>query len=150
MKIYIDADACPVKDEVYRVARRYQVGVTVVANMRMRVPTDPIFHLHLVENDLDAADDWIVSNVQPGDIVITIDIPLADRCLKQNAIVLGHKGKQFTESGVGQAVAMRNLLSELREMGEITGGPSSMTRRDRSRFLQELNNIIQNAQTTSG
>ena len=143
LHIFIDADACPVKQEVYRVARRYRLDVTLVANSWMRIPSERWITLEVVEAELDAADDWIVEHVQPHDIVITGDIPLASRCLKKGSSVIGLTGKLFTENNIGDAVAIRNLLSELREAGEITGGPPPLKKRDRSRFLQQLDEVIQ-------
>jgi len=109
----------------------------------MRVPNEQRIVLEVVEDGFDAADDWIVAHVQPLDIVITADIPLASRCLQRTARVIGSTGKPFTEDNIGDAVATRNLLSDLRDTGEITGGPPPMTKRDRSRFLQELDATIQ-------
>ena len=143
MHIYIDADACPVKKEVYRVASRYGLDVTLVANSWMRIPGEPWIHLEVVEDQFDAADDWIVEHVQPDDIVVTADIPLASRCLNGGAHVIGSTGKSFTEDNIGQAVATRELLSELRGAGEMMGGPAPLTRRDRSRFLQKLDEAVQ-------
>ena len=143
LHIFVDADACPVKKEVYRVAGRHRLEVTLVANAWMRVPNEPWITLEVVGDGFDAADDWIVARVQPDDIVITADIPLADRCLKEGARVLGSTGKPFTEDNIGSAVATRDLLSELRDAGEITGGPPPLKKQDRSRFLQELDNVIQ-------
>lgn len=142
LKIYIDADACPVKEEVYRVAGRYDLDVTVVANSRMGVPGRGKVCFEIVGNDLDAADDWIADNVEDGDIVITADIPLAARCLEKGAAVIGPGGRPFTDENIGDAVATRGLLSELRETGEITGGPPPFTKKDRSRFLQRLDETI--------
>ena len=143
LHIFIDADACPVKQEVYRVARRYRLDVTLVANSWMRVPNEQWIALEVVENGFDAADDWIVEHAQPHDIVVTTDIPLASRCLKEGARVIGPTGKPFTENNIGESVATRNLLSELRDAGEITGGPPPLKKRDRSRFLQQLDEVIQ-------
>lgn len=143
LHVYIDADACPVKPEVYRVAGRYRLEVTLVTNSWMRTPDQQWITLELVGDGSDAADDWIVENVQPDDIVITADIPLADRCLKKGASVIGSTGKPFTEANIGDAVATRDLLSDLRGAGEITGGPPPLTQRDRSRFLQQLDQVIQ-------
>ena len=143
LHIFVDADACPVKQEVYRVASRYGLDVTLVANSWMRVPNELRIVLEVVEDGFDAADDWIVAHVRPLDIVITADIPLASRCLQRTARVIGSTGKPFTEDNIGDAVATRNLLSDLRDTGEITGGPPPMTKRDRSRFLQELDATIQ-------
>ena len=143
LHIFIDADACPIKPEVYRVANRYRLDVTLVANSWMRVPKEPWISLEVVADGFDAADDWIVEHVQPHDIVVTADIPLANRCLKQGAHVIGSTGKLFTEDNIGQAVAIRDLLSELRDAGEMTGGPPPLQKRDRSRFLQQLDEVIQ-------
>lgn len=143
LHIFIDADACPVKNEVYRVAERYCLDVTLVANSSMRVPDDQRITLEVVGNGFDAADDWIVENVKPHDIVITADVLLASRCLKQGARVLGTSGKPFTEANIGTAIATRDLLSGLRGAGEITGGPPPLTKRGRSLFLQKLDEAIQ-------
>jgi uncharacterized protein YaiI (UPF0178 family) len=148
LHIYVDADACPVKQEVYRVASRYRLDVTLVANSWMRVPNEPWIALEVVGGGFDAADDWIVEQVQPDDIVITADIPLASRCLKGGARVIGPTGKPFTDANIGQAVATRELLSELRGAGEITGGPPPLEKRDRSRFLQRLDEAIQSIRRT--
>ncbi len=143
LNIFVDADACPVKQEVYRVASRYGLTVTLVANSWMRIPHEKRITLEIVGGEPDAADDWIVEHVQSDDIVITADIPLASRCLQKGAHVLGLTGKAFTENNIGPAVATRNLLSELRKAGEMTGGPPPLKKRDRSLFLQKLNEIIQ-------
>ena len=143
LHIYIDADACPVKRETCHVARRYGLQVTLVANSWMRVPYYAWLKLVVVEDQLDAADDWIVLNVNENDIVISGDVPLAARCLKKGAIVLGTTGSEFTDSNIGQAVATRDLMSELREAGTITGGPAQFQKKDRSRFLQGLDRVIQ-------
>ncbi len=143
LHIFVDADACPVKQEVYRVASRYSLDVTLVANSWMRVPNERWIILEVVGDGFDAADDWIVERIQPHDIVVTADIPLASRCLKKDACVVGPTGKQFTENNIGPAVATRDLLSELRSAGEITGGPPALTKRDRSCFLQQLDDVIQ-------
>jgi len=132
-----------VKQEVYRVARRHNLDVTVVANSWMRVPNERGITLEVVKEDFDAADDWIVDHVGRDDIVITGDIPLASRCLGKGAHVIGLSGKPFTEDNIGQAVATRNLLSELRAAGEVTGGPQPFQKRDRSCFLEQLENTIQ-------
>jgi len=143
LHIFVDADACPVKQEVYRVASRYGLEVKLVSNSWMRIPDERWITLEVVEDGPDVADDWIVEHVQPDDIVITADILLASRCLKKGAGVIGTTGKPFTEDNIGQAVATRDLLSELRGTGEIMGGPPPLTKRDRSRFLQQLDNMIQ-------
>lgn len=143
LHLFIDADACPVKQEVYRVAKRYKLPVTLVANSWMRVPRDIEITLEVVDDGFDAADDWIVEHVEPHDIVITADIPLAGRCLKKNARVIGPKGHAFTDANIGSALATRALLSELRESGEFTGGPAPLKKSERSQFLQKLDEIIQ-------
>ncbi len=141
--IFVDADGCPVKQEIYRVARRYGARVTLVANTWMRVPEENGFELVIVEGDFDAADDWIVEHVGEGDIVVTGDIPLADRCLKLGARVLGLRGREFTEDSIGEAMAGRELASELRDLGIQTGGPRPFDKRDRSQFLQKLDAMLQ-------
>jgi len=125
------------------VASRYRLNVTLVANSWMRIPNERRIALEVVEDGLDAADDWIVEHVQPHDIVVTADIPLASRCLKEGARVIGSTGKPFTENNIGEAVATRDLLSDLRGAGEITGGPPPLTKRDRSYFLQQLDEVVQ-------
>ena len=143
LHIFVDADACPVKQEVYHVAGRYGLEVTLVANSWMRVPNERWIALKVVGDGFDAADDWIVEHVQPHDIVVTADILLASRCVKAGARVIGPTGKPFTENNIGQAVATRNLMSYLRGAGEITGGPPPLQKRDRSRFLHQLDEVIQ-------
>ena len=143
LHIFVEADACSVKPEVYRVASRYHLDVTLVANSWMRVPNEQWITLEVVEDGFDAADDWIVTHVEPYDIVVTADIPLASRCLKKGARVMGPTGKPFTENNIGHVVATRDLLSALRGVGEITGGPPPLKKRDRSRFLQQLDEVIQ-------
>jgi len=142
LRIYVDADACPVKQEVYRVAQRYDLGVTLVAASWMRIPGGPDIVLEVVDQGFDAADDWIVAHAGPGDIVITADIPLAARCLAAGAYVLGQTGRPFTESNIGDALATRNLLSEMRSAGIESGGPPPFNPQDRSRFLQALDRAI--------
>ena len=143
LHIFVDADACPVKQEVYRVANRLHLKVTLVANSRMRVPDEQWIALEVVNDGFDSADDWIVEHLQTEDIVVTADIPLASRCIKKGARVIGPTGKPFTEDNIGMAVASRDLMSELRSAGEITGGPPPLTKRDRARFLEQLDNVIQ-------
>ena len=143
LHIFVDADACPVKNEVYRVAARYGLSVTLVANSWMRTPRESWLKLQVVEDGPDVADDWIVEHVEPDDIVITADIPLASRCIKEGARALGTTGRPFTEENIGDVLATRDLLSILRDSGEITGGPPPMQKQDRSRFLQALDEMIQ-------
>jgi uncharacterized protein YaiI (UPF0178 family) len=143
LDIFVDADGCPVKQEVYGVAKRYGLKVTVVSNSWMRTPPAEWLELVVVEGQFDAVDDWIVAHVGEDDIVISGDIPLASRCLKKGALVLGLKGRMFTEDNIGEALASRELLSHLRELGTITGGPAPFEKRDRSRFLQRLDEAIQ-------
>jgi uncharacterized protein YaiI (UPF0178 family) len=150
LHIFIDADACPVKQEVYRVAKRYGLKVTLVANSWMRTPEEPGIALEVVKDDFDAADDWIVDRSGPDDIVITADILLAGRCLQEGARVIGPTGKPFTEENIGAAIATRELLAELRVTGEVAGGPPPMDKRDRSRFLQQLDQEIQSIRRSRG
>jgi uncharacterized protein YaiI (UPF0178 family) len=140
--IYIDADGCPVKDEVYRVAKRYTLPVYVVANSLLGVPDDPLVERVVVDDGFDAADDWIAERAEVGDIVITGDIPLADRCIKNGAAVLGHKGRRFTEDSIGEALATREFLSQMREDRLMSGGPAPFSSRDRSAFLQQLDALV--------
>ena len=143
LHVYVDADACPVKNEVYRVAGRYDLEVTLVANSWMRTPDDPRIRLEVVKEGFDAADDWIAESAGPGDVVITADIPLAQRCLEAGARVLGTTGKPFTTENIGDVVATRDLLADLRGAGEVTGGPPPVGKRERSQFLQQLDQMIQ-------
>lgn len=141
--LFVDADACPVKLETYRVAQRHGLHVTLVSNSWMRVPAESWLELKVVAGDLDAADDWIVERVSRGDIVISADILLAARCLERGARVLGPRGDDFTEDSIGDAVATRELLSNLRTAGDVSGGgPPPMAQRDRSRFLHRLDEMI--------
>ena len=144
MEIFVDADSCPVKDETYRVARRYGLAVRVVAARWMRVPGDPHVSLDVVEETggLDAVDDWVVGRVKPGDIVVTDDILLASRCLDRGASAVTPRGREFTADSIGEAVATRELMVNLRESGAVTGGPAPFTPADRSRFLQRLDEIV--------
>ena len=143
IRIYIDADGCPVKQEVYRVAERYKLLVAVVANKQLSLPSNSLFEMVVVTGAFDAADDWIVENCKPNDIVVTTDILLADRCVKKSVRVLGPKGVEFTSENIGSAVATRELMRDLRDMGEIQGGPAPMDKKARSRFLAKLDEIIQ-------
>ena len=142
LNIFVDADACPVKDEIYRVAGRYGIHVTLVANSWMNHLRNNQVELVVVEKEDDSADDWIARNVSEGDIVITGDIPLAARCLDGGARVLGHRGREFTEANVGEALATRHLLTQLREKGAISGGPQPFAKKDRSLFLQKLDELV--------
>ena len=142
-RIFIDADACPVKEEVYRVAGRHRLLTYVVSNSWMRVPDSPLIEQIVVTDGFDAADDWIVENVRRRDVVITSDIPLADRALQKSALVLGPTGKAFTGQSIGMAVAMRELNTHLRQTGEISGYNAAFSKKDRSRFLNILENTLQ-------
>ena len=143
IRIYVDADACPVKDEVYRVAKRYGLAVFVVSNGRIRVPDDPLVEMVVVTGHFDAADAWIAERVTETDIAVTSDIPLASLCLAKGARVLDPKGKVFTPESIGDALANRELMAYLRATGNITGGPPPFEPRDRSRFLQKLDDLVQ-------
>ena len=145
MAIYVDGDACPVKDEVVRVAERHGLTVHLVSNSGMRPSRSPLVRQVVVADGLDVADDWIAEHVGPGDIAITADIPLADRCVKAGARVLNHNGKPFTPDNIGNALAVRNLMSDLRDRGEIQGGGRGFSKRDRSDFLQALETAVQSA-----
>lgn len=142
LSILVDGDACPVKDEVYRVARRTGVPVTVVANSGLRLPDDPLISRVIVDDKADAADDYIAERAGSATIVITADIPLADRCLKAGATVIAPNGKPFTEASIGSAMAMRALMQDLRAGGEQIGGPKPFEKRDRSQFLQALDAAV--------
>jgi uncharacterized protein YaiI (UPF0178 family) len=139
--VYIDADACPVKDEVYKVARRYGLKVFVVANAAMRVPADAQVEM-VVRPGFGAADDWIAERVGPHDIAVTADVPLAARCVAAGAVALDPKGRLLDARTIGEAVAVRDLMAGLRASGEAGGGPAAMTAKDRSRFLSRLDEVI--------
>lgn len=143
LHIFIDADACPVKPEVYRVAERYKLHVTLVANSWMRIPDESWISIEVVAAGPDVADDWIVEHVDVDDIVVTTDIPLASRCLQKDACAIKPSGKVFTEDNIGDALATRALMEDLRSAGEITGGPPPLKKSDKSQFLQELDKAIQ-------
>ena len=140
--IYVDADACPVKAEVYKVAERHGLAVHVVSNGGVTVPRDPRVKLVVVGEGLDVADDWIAERAGPGDIVVTADIPLASRCVKAGASALAPNGRAFTPDSIGLTLATRNLMTDLREAGQITGGPRPFSARDRSAFLSALHETI--------
>ena len=143
IRILVDADACPVKDEVYRVAWRRDVPVKVVSNARIRVPDHPLVERVLVSDKFDAADDWIAESADKRTVVITGDILLADRCLKKQATVIGHNGKPFTAASIGSAIATRAIMADLRVAADgITGGPAPFAKGDRSRFLQALDEAL--------
>lgn len=142
LEILVDADACPVKAEIYRVAERYGLPVTLVANDYFAVPRDPRIRLVVVGSGFDAADDWIAERAHPASIVVTSDIPLADRCVKQGATVLAPNGRPFTPNSIGMAMAQRALMADLRAMGEVTGGPKPMSGRDKSAFLSALDAAV--------
>ena len=145
-RIYVDADACPVKDEIYRVAARHGLPVSVVAGQFIRVPLDPLIERIAAGSGMDAADDWIAERAGKGDIVITSDIPLASRCVKAGCEVIAPNGKPFTEQSIGMTLAVRNLMTDLRSSGEVTGGPRSFAPRDRSAFLSALDQTIRRIQ----
>ncbi|MBN8964646.1 MAG: YaiI/YqxD family protein [Rhizobiales bacterium] len=142
IQIYVDADACPVKNEVYRVAERHGLKVFIVSNSPIAVPREPWIERIVVGAGMDAADNWIAERVGPGDIVVTADVPLAARGVKAGASVVAPNGKPFDDDSIGMALATRNLLHELRGAGEITGGPKAFAPRDRSRFLSALDQAI--------
>jgi uncharacterized protein YaiI (UPF0178 family) len=141
-RILVDADACPVKDEVYRVAFRRGVPVKVVSNSRMRVPDHPLVERVVVSDAFDAADEWIVGHADARTVVVTGDILLADRCLKADACVIGHNGKPFTAASIGGAIATRAIMADLRAGAGVTGGPAPFAKADRSRFLQALDEAL--------
>ena len=140
--IYVDADACPAKPEIYRVAGRHAVKVFVVSNSFLQVPQDPLVERVVVSGGFDAADDWIAERAGRGAIVVTADIPLAHRCVTAGAEVIGPTGKPFTKASIGMALATRNLMEDLRAMGDVTGGPKPFSAKDRSAFLSALDVAI--------
>ena len=143
LRILVDADACPVKEEVYRVAQRRKVPVTVVSNSPFRVPVDPLIERVVVHGGFDAADDWIAERAGPSTVAITGDILLADRCLKAGATVIGHNGRPFTAASIGGAIATRAIMADLRAgAGDGIGGPAPFAKADRSRFLQALDEAL--------
>lgn len=142
-QIYVDADACPVKSEIYKVAERHGAPVQVVSNSFLRLPRDPRLNLVVVGDGPDAADDWIAERAGPKDVVVTADIPLASRCVKAGACVIAPNGRLFTAESIGMALATRNLMSDLREAGQVTGGPKAFSPRDRSAFLSALHEAIE-------
>ncbi len=149
-RILVDGDACPVKDEVYVVSTRYGLHVLLVANSRLYAPADLGVEMVVVDATPDAADDWIAESAQPGDVVVTADIPLAARCLAAGAQVLGTNGRPFTEDSIGGALATRDLKSHLRETGIHSGGPRPISNKDRSLFLSKLDEFVQRAMREGG
>lgn len=143
LEIYVDADACPVKSEVMRVADRHGLPVHMVSNQWLRLDDNPRVNRVVVGDGFDAADNWIAENIADGDIAITADIPLAARCLDAGASVIGPTGKPFTEQGIGMALSMRDLMAHLRDTGEVSGGGPAFSKQDRSRFLTALEETIQ-------
>jgi uncharacterized protein YaiI (UPF0178 family) len=141
--IFVDADACPVKEEIYRVAGRYGLKVFVVANAFINTPRDPLIERVIVPAGPDVADDWIAERAAAGSIVVTQDVPLADRCVKAGAEVIGNSGRAFTPATIGMALATRNLMDDLRSAGQTTRGPKPFSPRDRSDFLQALDGAVQ-------
>lgn len=141
-RILVDADACPVKDEVYRVAWRLEVPVVIVSNSHLRVPAHPLIERVVVSDGFDAADDWIAEAAAPDAVVVTADILLADRCLKKGAAVLSPTGRPFTTGSIGAAVATRAIMADLRAGGDQIGGPAPFGKADRSRFLGELDRVL--------
>lgn len=146
IRIYVDADACPVKDEIYKVAARHAVPVTIVAGGFIRVPQDPLIDRIAAGPGMDAADDWIAERTDNCSIVITADIPLASRCVKAGSAVIAPNGKPFTEQSIGMTLAVRNLMHDLRSSGDITGGPAPFKPADRSAFLSALDTAIRRLQ----
>jgi len=142
MRIFIDADACPVKDEVYKVAARYGLRTFVVSNSFIQIPATPLIERMIVDAGPDLADDWIAERTEPGDIVVTNDIPLADRVLKAGGAAVAPNGRAFTPDSIGSALAQRAIMEHIRSTGEITGGPKAFAPADRSRFLQTLDETV--------
>ena len=141
-RILVDADACPVKEEIYKVAYRHQVPVTIVSNSHLRVPDHPLIDRVVVSDGFDAADDWIAQQAGPATIAVTADILLADRCLKAGSVVLSPNGKAFTANSIGTAVATRAIMADLRAGGDAIGGPPPFAKTDRSRFLSSLDEAL--------
>ncbi len=142
VRVFIDADACPVKDETYRVAGRHKLHTYVVSNSWLRLPQSPLIEQVVVDDGFDAADNWIADHCGAKDIVITSDIPLADRCLKAGSLVMGPNGKEFTNQSIGMKLAMRDLNTHLRDTGEISGYNAAFSKKDRSNFLNALENAV--------
>ncbi|MCA1961550.1 MAG: YaiI/YqxD family protein [Desulfomonile sp.] len=150
INIYVDADGCPVKNEVFRVAQRYGLKVYVVADTGMRIPEHELFELIIVNDRFDAADDWIVEHLKENDIAVSADIPLAARCIAKGARTLDPRGRVFNNESVSHALAARDFMAHLRDMGNVTAGPPPFEKRDRSRFLRNLDEVILAALKTEG
>lgn len=150
VNVYIDADACPVKDEVFKVAMRYDVEVYLVSNQWLRLVVGPRVHKVVVSDGFDAADDWIAERADAHDVVVTADIPLASRCLEKGAGVLGHNGKPFSNDNIGMAMSMRTLNQDLRDMGTVKGYNKPFDKKDRSRFLSTLDEMVKTALREAG
>ena len=142
LAIYVDADACPVKSEIYRVAKRYTIKVYVVANSPIQVPDDPLISSIVVKGKMDEADNWIAERIGPGDIGVTSDIPLAERCLAKGSLAVRPNGRQFTDNTIGDTLASRTIHDLLRQCGEYSSVPAAFTKQDRSRFLATLDNMV--------
>ncbi|HEV2079881.1 MAG TPA: YaiI/YqxD family protein [Allosphingosinicella sp.] len=142
LRILVDADACPVKDEIYKVAFRHEVPAVIVSNSHFRVPDHPLVSKQVVSDSFDAADDWIAEQASPSAVVVTADILLADRCIKAGATVISPAGKPFTANSIGSAVATRAIMADLRAGGDIIGGPAPFSKADRSRFLSALDEAL--------
>ena len=142
VRLFVDADACPVKAEIYRVAERYRLGVFVVSNSLIAIPASPLIERVVVEAGPDVADGWIAERAVRGDIVVTSDVPLASRCVKTGAEVLGPTGRRFDTDSIGMTLATRNLMEDLRSAGQITGGPKPFAQKDRSAFLNALDTAV--------
>lgn len=149
IELFVDADACPVKNEIYKVAERHSVPVILVSNQWFRIPHDPMIRMVKVEDGADKADDYIAEHCHDKSIVITADILLAQRCIENKAQVISPTGKAFTEAAIGGAVATRNLMAELREVGEITSGPAPFQKQDRSHFLSSLHEALEKAKRSA-
>lgn len=148
--LYVDADACPVKDEAIRVGERHKVPIKFVSNSWMRLPEGDLIERVIVPEGPDEADNWIAERARTGDVVVTADVPLAARCVKTGALVIGPSGKPFSEDGIGMRLAMRDLKTHLREIGEIREGGPSFTKQDRSRFLNQLETTMRAAKRLAG
>jgi uncharacterized protein YaiI (UPF0178 family) len=140
--IYVDADGCAVKEEIYKLARRHQIKVILVANQYLNIPFEPIIEMRVVSGGFDAADDWIAENIERSDILITSDLLLADRCIQRGARVVGPKGRELDSENIGSALAIRSLNSHLRDLGHKNTGPKAMEKENRSQFLSTMDLVI--------